>query len=61
MIYEREVVRLNWWGKAVVIALAPLALSGAFLSTFALEIGTALMRAWWELRFEWNKVKMFLR
>lgn len=61
MIFEREIVRLNWMGKALVILGAPIVLSGAFLSTFALEIGTALMRAWWELRFEWNKVKMFLR
>lgn len=61
MIYEREVVRLNWTGKALVILGAPIALSGAFTFKLIEEVGNAFWRAWWEMRFEWNKVKMFLR
>lgn len=61
MIYEREVVRLSRLGKVLLVLGAPIALSGAFLSTFALEMGTALIRATWELRWEWRKIRDFMR
>ena len=61
MIYEREITTLNWKGKALVLLCAPVALAGAFLSTLLVEAGVAVWRAAWELRFEWNRVRSFLR
>lgn len=61
MIYEREVVRLSRLGKVILVLGTPIALSGAFLSTFALELGTAFMRASWEFRWEWRKIRDFMR
>lgn len=61
-MFEREVYTLNWRGKALVLVLAPITLSGAFLSTLVVEIVNAVRRAWWELRFEWARIRMdFLR
>ena len=60
-MFEREVTTLNWKGKALVLLCAPVALAGAFLSTLLVEVGVAVWRAAWELRFEWNRVRDFLR
>lgn len=61
MIYEREIIRLNWMGKAMVIIGAPITLTGVFTFKLVEEVGNAFWRAWWEVRWEWRKIRDFLR
>ena len=60
-IYEREITTLNWKGKALVLLGAPIALAGAFLSTLLVEVGVAAWRAAWQVRWEYNRIRSFLR
>ena len=61
MIFEREIITLNWKGKALVLLCAPVALTGAFLSTLLVEVGVAAWRAAWQVRWEYNRIRSFLR
>ena len=61
MIFEREIITLNWKGKALVLLCAPIALVGAFLSTFIVELGNALLRSWWQVKWEMWRIRSFLR